>query len=144
MLRTPWPAALGNAAPVFAILMVAMIPDPSLWGFVFMSAGCLAVTLVYRLLYRVELTPEGLVLRWFQSRLVPWNQIGAVGRSSFLGNASITILDLSQKRTRYLPSPQSVFGMGSREVARAQALVEEWWIDHRDAAPVFGAPSGPA
>jgi hypothetical protein len=141
VLRTPWRVALVNAAPVFVLLMISLIPDPSLWGFIMFTAGFFAVALAYRHLYRAVLTPEGVELRWFGSRLVPWNHIGEVGRLSFLGNASVTVRDLTENRTRYLPSPQSVFGLGSRDVAAARALVEQWWIANRGPAPAVN-PAG--
>ncbi len=140
MLRTPWPVVLINVAPFFALLLVPVTFDvifdqSPLWALVRLSAGCGALALVHRHLLRTVLTPDGVVLRWFRSRLVPWNHIGGVGRYSFLGSDHITVWVLTENKTRRLPAPRRDFGIGSGAVAAAQALVEQWWIEHRGPAP---------
>ena len=139
MLRTPLPVVLVYVVPTYTLVLVAVILDPGSWAgpavvFVAIHLGLLSWQ-------RVVLTPEGLVIREFQSRLVPWNHIGAVGRSSFLDSGYVTIWDLATNRTRKLPTPRSSFRLGSEDVAAAQALVEQWWIANRGPAPAVN-PAG--
>ena len=144
MLRTPWSIVLINVAILFPLFLVPVIFDQSLQALVMLSAGCVAlaaVALVHRYQFRAVLTPEGVVIRWVRSRLVPWNHIGGVGRYSFLGSDRITVWVLTENRTRELPAPRRDFGVGSGAVAPAQALVEQWWIANRGPAPAVN-PAG--
>jgi hypothetical protein len=140
VLTTPWRVVLVNLVVAVAPLLLIASNLHRLWAF-FAAPGIVVVAgLMQRLQERIVLTPEGLVIRRFRSRLVPWNHVGGVGGSSFWGE--LTIWDLTENRVRSLPAPRrSFFRLGSGDVAAAQALIEQWWIAYRGPAPAV-SPAG--
>lgn len=81
------------------------------------------MTVVFRLINYVELTPDGLGIHWFRMQRVPWPRIGSVDRDGSLGSDELKIFELSLSISRRLPAPRGAYGVGKKETAEARDLV---------------------
>jgi hypothetical protein len=130
VIRSSWLAVLANVAPIAAILVASQFWVRSLGGAVAGLVVLTTLTVVFRSLNYVELTPEGLGIHWFRMERMPWQRIGSVDRVGSLGTYELKIFDLALHISRRLPAPRGAFGVGRKETAEARNLVEAWWLAH--------------
>jgi hypothetical protein len=104
-------------------------------GALAMLAGIGALTLVFTLHGHVVLTPPGLEVWWFGYTRLPWTSVGGVFEIGFLGDGYLSVLDSRENRSRRLPAPRALFGVGKRELREQRHLIEQWWATYRNIPP---------
>lgn len=136
VIRSSWSASFANIA-IVAVTFVLVLALTGNWTVLIVPLVVIALmTCLLRYLHHIVLTPVGLEIWWLRYHLVPWNHIGAVVPMGSMGGHELAVFDAHENRTRRLSAPRGVFGVGKGEVAAAQALVEQWWVAYRGAAPL--------
>jgi hypothetical protein len=76
----------------------------------------------------IELTANGLEIHWFRKKIVPWQHIRSVELINRLGGGQLSVFDLAENLSRYLPAPRVAFGVGTNEMAQARDRIEQWLL----------------
>jgi hypothetical protein len=85
---------------------------------------------------RTVLTEQGMVIQNLGRTFVPWSHVGRITvRGAWWNGRYIRVFDVVANRTRRLTAPAGAFGVGNRDVDRAQQLIEQWWVHYRGAQP---------